>query len=94
MFRNGFQSKDERKPVAERFHDYCEAVYCPIFWTLLFGKAGWEEVRKHWAQFKACTIKVCESGMLYGTQPPIPPASCPKHTLCMCRGRTKARCRY
>lgn len=66
MFRNGFQSKDERKPVAERFHDYCEAVYCPIFWTLLFGKAGWEEVRKHWAQFKACTIKVCESGMLYG----------------------------
>eukprot|EP00049_Salpingoeca_infusionum_P019134 m.360386 g.360386 ORF g.360386 m.360386 type:complete len:396 (+) comp19017_c0_seq1:62-1249(+) len=66
MFRNGFPSKDERKPVAEQFQEYLEAVYCPIIWTMLFGEAGWESIRKHWSQFKSCTIKVTESGMAYG----------------------------
>lgn len=60
MFRNGF-SGDERKPVTETFQQYCEEFYCPILWTLLFGEAGWEDVRNHWAQFKSCTIKVSES---------------------------------
>jgi len=66
MFRNYAPSKDERKPVVDRFHRFCEEVYCPLLWTLLFGSAGWAAFRPHWAQFKSCTIKVCESGMAYG----------------------------
>lgn len=58
MFRNYAPSKDERKPVVDRFHRFCEEVYCPLLWTLLFGSAGWAAFRPHWAQFKSCTIKV------------------------------------
>lgn len=66
MFRNWVDSKDERKPITEAFQEFCEQIYCPIFWTLLFGIQGWEEFRKHWAQFKSCTIKITEYGMCYG----------------------------
>ena len=86
MFRNGFPSKDLRKPctgeepcpavlshrvihsvrVADIFQQYCEEVYCPIIFAMLYGHSGWAAVRKHWSQFKACTIKVSESADFWG----------------------------
>jgi len=65
MFRNGFPSKDLRKPCTDVFQEYCEAVYCPILFAMLYG-SGWHEIQQHWSQFKSCTIKVSESADFWG----------------------------
>jgi len=65
MFRNGWQSGDVRKPIAEDFQQYLEDIYRPILFALLFGE-WWEELRDHWHTFKSCTIKVSESADFYG----------------------------
>lgn len=65
MFRNGWVSGDTRKPVQEEFQAYCEEIYCPVIYAMLFGR-GWAEIRDNWAQFKSCTIKVCENTSFYG----------------------------
>mmetsp|Transcript_28115 Transcript_28115/g.54685 ORF Transcript_28115/g.54685 Transcript_28115/m.54685 type:complete len:314 (-) Transcript_28115:189-1130(-) len=65
MFRNGYNTPgDARKPVTSEFQEYCEEVYCPIMWALLFGE-GWPALRPHWSAFKSCTIKVCDSGTTF-----------------------------
>eukprot|EP01048_Picozoa_sp_COSAG05_P011569 COSAG05_NODE_1099_length_5888_cov_9.758335_3_plen_160_part_00 len=58
MFRNGWPSRDNRKPVTDLFQQYCEDVYRPLVFALLFGRAGWAAIADHWATFKSCTIKV------------------------------------
>ena len=66
LFRGYAQNNDMRKPVADVFQEYLEKVYCPLMWTFLFGTQGWRELRPHYSQFKACTIKVCEGTSFYG----------------------------
>ena len=67
MFRNGFTGRDDRKPITPLFQEWCESVYCPVLWTLLFSKEGWnDELKKHYAQFKTCTVLVCEDTGFWG----------------------------
>jgi hypothetical protein len=66
MFRNGRPSRDNRKPVADLFHEYVEEVYRPIIFAILFGEAGWAEVGAHWDKFKSCTINVMDNTSFYG----------------------------
>lgn len=61
LLRNGFQSGDRRKPVTDEFQKWFEEVYCPVFMMLLYGPE-WRTIYDHFAQFKACTIKVTEHG--------------------------------
>jgi hypothetical protein len=66
MARNGWQGGDLRKPVTAGFQEFFEQVYCPVIWALLFGERWGPEFHKHYAQFKSCTIKVCENTGFYG----------------------------
>ena len=65
MFRSWGPSKDERKPVTELFQEYCEEIYRPIIFAMLFGVAGWAEVSPFWEKFKSCTIKVMDNTTFY-----------------------------
>ena len=70
MFRNGWPSRDNRKPVTDLFQQYCEDVYLPIVCAFLFGRAGWDEISEYWSTFKSCTIKVMDNTSFYGVCPP------------------------
>ena len=38
MFRNGYQQQgDVRKPITGIFQEYCEEIYRPIIFAMLFG---------------------------------------------------------
>eukprot|EP00040_Diaphanoeca_grandis_P042394 m.264894 g.264894 ORF g.264894 m.264894 type:complete len:528 (-) comp58785_c0_seq1:61-1644(-) len=65
VFPSSFGS-DRRKPVTAAFQQYCDALYCPIMYTLIFGKDGWQKFQKHLSSFKSNTIKVCETTAFHG----------------------------
>eukprot|EP00041_Stephanoeca_diplocostata_P014431 m.261669 g.261669 ORF g.261669 m.261669 type:complete len:307 (+) comp19697_c0_seq12:283-1203(+) len=66
VFPSTFGS-DRRKPVTENFQRYCDDMYCPIVYALLFGADVWKaELSMHLSSFKTNTIKVCESTAFHG----------------------------
>jgi hypothetical protein len=45
-----------RKPVHQKFQEYCEEIYFPIITSLYFGIEGWAVIKDHLSSFKINTM--------------------------------------
>jgi len=56
---------DRRKPITELFQKYCDVIVEPIIMTMIFGKFGWNEIKKHILTLKVNTINISENAPYY-----------------------------
>ena len=56
---------DRRKPITELFQKYCDAVVEPLIMTMVFGKFGWSEIKRHILTLKVNTINISENAPYY-----------------------------
>lgn len=59
---------DRRKPITELFQIYCDDIVEPVIMTMVFGKIGWAELRKHIVTLKVNTINISENAPYYNLE--------------------------